>query len=155
MKVEPKKVITLEYQISLTTGEIVDSSELSGPFSYIHGIGSIIPGLEKGLEGMEEGEEKEIDIPAEEGYGQRNDELVMTVSKSQFPPDAQLVPGAEFYTYNEKGETIPFTIVEVNGENVTIDFNHPLAGKDLIAWVKVTGIRDATPEEIAHGHIHN
>ncbi len=154
MKVEPKKVVTLEYKITLATGELVDSSENSGPFTYIHGIGAIIPGLEKGLEGMEQGEEKEIEIPASEGYGNRNDELVTVVSRSQFPEDAQLEVGAEFYTYNDKGETIPFTIAAIDGDNVTIDFNHPLAGKDLVAWVKVIEVRDATPEEIAHGHVH-
>ena len=154
MKVEAKKVVTLEYKITLTTGELVDSSEISGPFTYIHGIGSIIPGLEKGLEGMEEGEEKEIEIPASEGYGERNEELITTVSRSQFPADANLEIGAEFYTYNDKGEAIPFTIADIDGDNVIIDFNHPLAGKDLIAWVRVVNVRNATPEEIAHGHVH-
>ncbi len=154
MKVEAKRVVTLEYKITLTTGELVDSSEMSGPFTYIHGIGAIIPGLEKGLEGMEEGEEKEIEIPASEGYGERNEELLTVVPRAQFPADANVEVGAEFYTYNEKGEAIPFTITSIDGENVTIDFNHPLAGKDLIAWVKVVGIREATPEEIAHGHVH-
>ena len=154
MKVSHKKVVTLEYKINLLSGELVDSSELSGPFSYIHGIGAIIPGLEKGLEGMDEGEEKEISIPAEDAYGVRNEELVTSVSKSQFPEDATIVPGAEFYTYNEKGEAIPFTIRDINGETVIIDFNHPLAGEDLMAWVKVVSVREASPEEIAHGHVH-
>ncbi len=154
MKVAPKTVVTLEYKITLTTGELVDSSEVSGPFSYVHGIGAIIPGLEKGIEGMDVGEEKEIEIPAAEAYGERNEDLVTSVSKSQFPADTELAPGMEFYTYNEKGEAIPFVIREINGDTVVIDFNHPLAGKDLIAWVKIVDVREASPEEIAHGHVH-
>ena len=155
MKVENKKVVTIEYEIKSSDGKKIDSSkDHEEDFSFIHGVGNVIPGLEKALTGMEEGEEKNISIVAAEAYGEKMEDAVQQVKKSDFPEGEELQVGAEFFTYDNKGQAIPFTIKEVNGDDVTIDFNHPLAGVDLEAWVKVVSVRDATPEEIAHGHVH-
>ena len=154
MKVENKKVVTIEYEIKRSTGEHVDSSKDHDDFSFIHGVGNVIPGLENALTGMEVGEEKNVAISAEDAYGERMDDALQHVKKSDFPEGEEIPVGAEFFTYDNKGQAIPFTIVSVEGDDVTIDFNHPLAGIALDAWVKVVDVRDATPEEIAHGHVH-
>ena len=155
MKIENKKVVEIEYEIKSGTGELIDSSkDHEENLTYIHGIGNLIPGLENALTGMGVGEEKKVSIKAADAFGKREDDLIQTAKRSDFPEDTELKVGEAFYTYDNKGQAISFTIKSINGEDITIDYNHPLAGIDIEAWVKVVDIRDATEEEIAHGHVH-
>ena len=99
------------------------------------------------------GEKAKIDVAAADAYGNKNDELVIKVQKSQFPADAQLNIGDVFQVNQDQGLP-PFTIVELQGEEVTLDGNHPLAGQDLTFDIEITEVREATDEEVAHGHAH-
>ena len=139
MKVGQDKVVTIRYTLQVE-GEVLDQGELS----YLHGHRNLIPGLEEALEGREEGEALQAHDP----------EGVQVVPLSAFPEDAEVVPGAQFYAQDMEGNPMPLTVVAVEGEEVTVDFNHPLAGKDLDFQVEVVKVREATPEELLHGHAH-
>ena len=152
-KVEKNKVVQIEYILRLPDGEVLDESK-GEPLAYIQGIGQLIPGLEKGIEGMTLGEERDIVVQPEDAYGEYMEDALQEVPKSAFQ-DTPVQPGMSFNVRTTDGRTIPVTIKEVKEETVVVDFNHPLAGKVLHFWVKVVGLRDATPEELQHGHIHN
>ena len=137
MKVGQDKVVTIRYTLQVE-GEVLDQGELS----YLHGHRNLIPGLEEALEGREEGEAFQAHVPAEKAYGPHD------------PEGVQVVPGAQFYAQDMEGNPMPLTVVAVEGEEVTVDFNHPLAGKDLDFQVEVVKVREATPEELLHGHAH-
>jgi len=148
-------VVSMEYTLTVD-GEVVDSSEGHGPVDFIQGQHHIIPGLEKALYGMAVGETKEITVSPEEGYGQPNPEAFMDVPKSEFPPEIPLEPGVGIQLRDPtSGQVFDAFIEEVGEETVRLNFNHPLAGKELHFQVKVVGIREATPEEISHGHVHH
>ena len=147
-------VVSLEYTLKVD-GEVIDSSEGHGPIDFIQGQGQIIPGLEKELYGMAVGESKEITISPAEGYGEPNPEAFMDVPKSEFPPEIPLEPGVGIQLRDPSGQVFDAFIEEVSEDTVRLNFNHPLAGKELNFQVKVVGIREATPEEIAHGHVHH
>ena len=141
---------------SLTVdGEIVDSTEQNDPIEFIFGQGNIIPGLEKELYGMKTGEKKSIIVPAAEGYGIYDPEALMTVSRSEFPSDIPLEPGTEITVQDEDGEVTVAIIETFDDETVTLNGNHPLAGKELYFEVEITGVREATAEELEHGHVHS
>ncbi|KGQ22266.1 FKBP-type peptidyl-prolyl cis-trans isomerase [Thermus filiformis] len=149
MKVEQDKVVTIRYTLEVE-GEVLDQGELS----YLHGHQNIIQGLEEALEGREEGEVVQAQVAPEKGYGPHDPEGVQVVPLSAFPEDAEVVPGAQFYAQDMEGNPMPLTVVAVEGEEVTIDFNHPLAGKTLDFQVEILKVRPATPEELEHGHVH-
>jgi FKBP-type peptidyl-prolyl cis-trans isomerase SlyD len=149
MKVEKDKAVTIRYTLRVD-GEVVDQGELP----YLHGHGQIIPGLEETLEGKSVGEKINVVVPPEKAYGQKNPEAVQVVPKSAFPEGSEVKVGEQFYAQDQSGQPMPFTITKVEGEDVTIDFNHPLAGKELNFEVEIVDVRDATPEELAHGHVH-
>lgn len=153
MEVSEKKVITIHYKGTLADGTVFDTSEGKEPLEFIYGIGMIIPGLEEGLEGLKEGDKKTVEVPADKAYGKRQEEAMQEVPKSQFPEDIELKEGLQLAAQGPQG-TIPVTVLEVGEENVKVDFNHPLAGKDLTFDVEVLGIREATKEELDHGHTH-
>ena len=116
-------------------------------------IGNLISGLENELEGKKEGDKFKITIPPEEAYGQRNQDLVRQVSRAAFKDVKDLQPGMRFQSKTERGTEV-FTVEKVEDEKVTIDGNHPLAGEALTFDVEVTGVREATEEEVSHGHVH-
>ncbi len=149
MKVERNKVVTIVYTLR-TNGEVVDQGELA----YLHGHGQIIPGLEEALEGRHEGEAFAVSVPPEKGYGEPNPEGIQVVPKSAFPEGSEVAVGEQFYAQDPSGQPLPFVITAVEGDEVTIDFNHPLAGQVLDFEVEITAIRDASEEELAHGHAH-
>ncbi len=154
MIVEKNKVVSIEYSLKNSSGELIDTSDGSGPFSFIHGIGSVIPGLEKALEGKKEGESFQIIIPPEDAYGNRDDSLMQTIPRNQFAEDVgEITPGMKFQAQTEHGVQI-ITVANVQGDDITIDVNHPLAGETLSFDVKILDIREATEEELAHGHAH-
>ena len=153
MKVASKCVVSLDYSLHLGDGEVIDSSDGGEPLTYLHGNGQIIPGLEKQLEGMDVGQSKQVVILAAEGYGERDPEAVQQVSRGQFG-DRPLKEGDEFIAVDDHHNEMPVRIEKIEGDRVTVDFNHPLAGKTLHFSVTVKQVREASAEELSHGHAH-
>ena len=143
----------MHYKLTSPEGEVLDSSEGKAPLAYLHGHGNIIPGLEKQLEGKASGDKLVVEVPAAEAYGERNPDLVVEAARSQFPEDVDLEPGMRFQAQTPQGNRIA-EIKAIDGDKVTVDTNHPLAGVDLKFDVEITDIRKASPEEIDHGHVH-
>lgn len=154
MKIEKNKAVSIHYTLTLTSGEEVDSSAGKDPLSIIVGAQQIIPGLENELIGMELGEKKKIVVQPEEGYGIKNDELLHTVNKEQVPNAEDMKVGEILRAQGENGEVFEGVVIESDEQNLTVDFNHPLAGEELTFDTEIVTIRDATKEEIEHGHIH-
>lgn len=153
MQVANDKVITIDYTLTDQEGEVLDSSKEQGPLTYLHGAGNIIPGLEAALEGKSAGDQLKVTIEPEEAYGLRDDALVQAIPRANFPDD-DIEIGMRFRAEGHGGSRI-FTVVEVNDDEVTVDANHPLAGQKLSFDVTVVKVRDATAEELSHGHVHD
>ena len=148
-------VVQLDYTLTLANGEIYDSSDETGPLEYIQGQGPIISGLEEALYGMAVGDEKDVVVTPDVGYGEYDPEAVQTLPRDVFPAEMELEPGMPIDLYDEDAdEEIEAFIAEVDDEGVVVDFNHPLAGETLNFHVKVVGVRPATDEELDHGHVH-
>lgn len=153
MKIASNHVVSIDYTLKSNEGDIIDSSEDRAPLEYIQGVGNLIPGLEKELEGKEAGDKVNAVVAPEEGYGIRNEELVQTVQKSQFQNPGDVREGAQFQV--QAGEQVRIaTITDVEGDDVTLDLNHPLAGETLHFDVEVKEVREASAEELDHGHVH-
>ena len=129
--IEKGKKVKIHYKGTLTDGNVFDSSEGRDPLEFEMGAGNVIPGFEKGVANMKVGEKKTIHIPYAEAYGKRQNEMKMKVERTQLPPDLTPKNGMELQMQTPEGQTIPVKIVEVTDETVTIDANHPLAGRDL------------------------
>jgi len=153
MIIEKDRVVSIDYKLQDTEGEVLDSSEGSEPLVYLHGNDNIIAGLEKHLAGKKAGDLVDCLVPAAEAYGLRDDSLVVKVERSEFGPGAEIEVGMQFEAHSEGGAQL-VTVVGVEGDEVTIDANHPLAGEDLHFTVKVMDVREATAEELEHGHVH-
>jgi FKBP-type peptidyl-prolyl cis-trans isomerase SlyD len=154
MAIEANKVVTMNFKLTDDQGNILDSTEHGGPFSYLTGKNNILPKLEEAVNNMIIGTKKQIKLDAENAYGNYNEQIVQVVGKENFPEDFVLEVGMEYMASNPDGVQMPFVITEVRDEDVTIDFNHPLAGKNLNFDVELIDVRDATQEELAHGHVH-
>lgn len=148
------KVVGLAYQLTDDQGAVVDASDAKDPFFYLHGASQIVPGLENALVGLKQGDKKKVQVSPEEGYGETNPSLVMTVQRSQFPAGSELEEGMQFQAESPEGQAMVFTIAGVEGDDITIDGNHPMAGKTLHFAIEVLSVRDATEEEKTHGHAH-
>jgi FKBP-type peptidyl-prolyl cis-trans isomerase SlyD len=153
MQVGDNKVVSIHYTLKNENGEVLDSSENREPLSYIHGQGNIIPGLENALTGAESQAEIDVTVTPEEGYGERHEQLIQDVPMSAFEGVDEVKPGMQFQAQTESGPRV-ITVQEVGEEEVKIDGNHPLAGETLHFKVKVDEVRDASDEEIEHGHVH-
>jgi len=153
-QVSEDMVIGLEYTLRLDDGEVVDTSTGRGPLQFLQGHGQIIPGLEKELYGMDLDEEKEVVVQPEEGYGQRKPDAFQEFPKSAFPEGAEIQPGMAVQLVDQQGAPHMAFVEEVRDETVLLDLNHPLAGETLHFEVKVVTLRDATEEELEHGHVH-
>ena len=153
MEIKKDRVVTIDYSLSDDFGRIIDSSEENEPLVYLHGNDNIIPGLERELEGKIPGETLSCSIPPTDAYGERNESLVFKVNKKDFGDNVEVAAGMQFEAHGEDG-TLIVTVVNVDGEEVTLDANHPLAGETLHFDVKVVDVREATPEELEHGHAH-
>lgn len=148
-------VVTLEYSLRLDDGREIDRSDSEEPLQFLQGHGQIIPGLENALYGMTIGEEKHVVVEPAKGYGEYDPEDVDTMPRDAFPADLRLAKGVRLALRDsDTGEQFEATVTEVRPENVALDFNHPLAGRTLYFDVKVAGLRQATDEELAHGHVH-
>jgi FKBP-type peptidyl-prolyl cis-trans isomerase SlyD len=146
-------VVSIDYTLTVD-GEVVDSTEGDEPLMFLQGHQNIIPGLERELSGMKIGDSKKVVVPPTEAYGEIDPDNIIDVPRSEFPAEIPLDPGTELEVKNADGEVLSATIAEVNPNNVKLDFNHPLAGKQLDFDVTVTDLREATEEELAHGHVH-
>lgn len=153
-EVRSEVVVSLDYTLTVD-GELVDSSEETGPIQFIQGSGDVIPGLEREIEGMKLDESRDVRISPEDAYGEIDPEAIVDIPRQDFPSDVPPEPGAEIEVHDNDGNTLDARIVDVKTDAVTLDFNHPLAGKILDFQVKVVGLRDLTAEERAHGHLHN
>jgi FKBP-type peptidyl-prolyl cis-trans isomerase SlyD len=151
--VDKNLVISMDYELKVN-GEVIDASETDDPIIFIQGQGNIITGLEKAIQGMAIGDAKEVLIKASEGYGEYDPENIVEVPKAEFPADIPQEVGIEISVNDEDGEEMTAFIEEISLDVITLNFNHPLAGKDLNFKVKITGIREATAEELEHGHVH-
>ncbi len=140
MKVENGKTVQIHYEGRLEDGTVFDSSKEREPLEFVFGEGRLIPGLEKGLEGMEEGEKKEIFVEAKDAYGERNPEALQKVPRSELPADITPEVGMQLIAQTETAE-VPVTITEVGEDYIVVDFNHPLAGKNLIFDVEVVSVK--------------
>lgn len=153
MQIDKHKVVTIDYTLKDDAGNLIDQSE-GGAFAYLHGEGNIIPGLETALVGKSSGEEVTVSISPEEGYGVRDDDKTQAVPREMFSSEAEIEAGMQFHAEGPEGQTLVVTVVEVGENEVTVDGNHPLAGVHLNFEVKVIDVREATAEEISHGHVH-
>jgi FKBP-type peptidyl-prolyl cis-trans isomerase SlyD len=154
MQVAQDKVVSIDYTLTGPQGEVLDSSQDRGPLTYLQGVGNIIPGLEKQLEGKSTGDQVKVTVPAAEAYGERDERLVQPVPRDSFKGVERLEPGMRFQASGPNGAQGVVTIVSVDQNEVTIDANHPLAGVPLTFDVTVVDVRDATEEERAHRHAH-
>lgn len=153
MQIAKDAVVAIDYELTDDDGQVIDSSKDAEPLKYLHGFGNIIPGLEKALDGKASGDQLNVSIEPEDGYGQRHDELQQVVSRENFG-GADIEMGMRFRVPSESGQDLIMTIVAINGDEVTIDGNHELAGVRLHFDVTIRDVREATEEEISHGHAH-
>lgn len=153
MQIAANKVVQIHYTLTDNDGEVLDSSEGKDPLAYIHGMGNLIPGLEDALVGRYVGDKFQVTIAPEEAYGLRDDDLVQRVPKDAFQGVEEILPGMQFHAQSPDGAQL-FTVIEVADDEVLLDGNHPMAGITLNFDVEVTAIRDATAEEMDHGHVH-
>jgi len=153
LKVADGQVIVMEYTLQVD-GEIIDTSVGHGPIEFLQGRGNIIPGLEQALYGMTVGESKDVVVAPGDGYGEMDGEAYMEVPRDQFPEDIPMETGTQIELHDEAGQPMVARIDRVGETSVRLDFNHPLAGKELHFAVKIAGLRPATPEELEHGHVH-
>ena len=153
MQVSAQKVVFIHYTLTSEEGEVIDSSEGHAPLAYIHGHGNIIPGLENALLGKAAGDKIKVTIPPEDGYGLHDEELIQTVPIDAFHGVDEILPGMQFHTETPEGIQL-VTVVKVEGDEVILDGNHPMSGLTLNFDVEVTDVRDATEEELNHGHVH-
>lgn len=154
MSLTKNKVASVAYTLTVDD-KVIDQADKASPMTFIHGVGGMIPGFEKALEGKTVGESFSISVEPSEAYGIRNEDLTQDVSRAMFEniPDDQLIAGAQFQAQTDAGVEV-ITIAGVEGDLVKIDANHPLADKTLHFEVEMLDIRDATEEELAHGHVH-
>lgn len=152
-KITENSVVSLDYTLTNDAGDILDKSE-NGQFVYLHGSNNIIPGLENALADKALNDEFKVTIEADDAYGQKDDSKKQVVNREMFEADSPIEEGMQFHAQSPEGEMLMITVTEINGDEITIDGNHPLAGERLHFDVKVTELREATKEELEHGHVH-
>jgi FKBP-type peptidyl-prolyl cis-trans isomerase SlyD len=152
--IEVDKVVTFHYVLRNDSGSVIDRSQTDAPLEYLHGSGAIVPGLERALEGKAAGEKLKVAVPPEDGYGARDPNGRQEFPRDDFPEDLMIEPGMQLMVENEEGDEVPVWVLSVDARRVTLDLNHPLAGEKLHFEVDVVSIRDATAEELEHGHPH-
>ena len=154
MLIADQHVVAIDYTLTNEAGEVIDSSAGSEPLVYLHGASNIIPGLENALTGKAVGDELEVTVEPEEAYGEYSAELITVLGREMFEGVDQLEVGVQFHASGPDGGMQIVTIRDIDGDQITIDGNHPLAGQQLNFKVKVANIRAASAEEVAHGHVH-
>jgi len=163
--IQPNTHVTVDYELRDDEGDLIDASEGDDgePIRYVHGYGMLVPGLEAALAGLKAGDEREILVPAEAGYGERDEDLVLEIERAEFPEPKAVEVGDEFVAESPDGDEMVMTVVELRDDRVVVDANHPLAGMSLRYVVKIRDVREATVSEIeraasdldeAHEHVH-
>jgi FKBP-type peptidyl-prolyl cis-trans isomerase SlyD len=147
-------VVSMEYTLTVD-GEVLDTSNDAGPLQFLAGYDNIVPGLEREMVGMKIGESKDVVVLPVDGYGEFDEDAFMEVPRSEFPTDMELEAGLELNVSDEDGQHQMAFVASFNEEVVRLDFNHPLAGAELQFNVKVVGLREASQEELDHGHAHD
>lgn len=153
MKIAHEKVVSIHYTLTDNAGTVLDSSSGGHPLAYLHGFGNIIPGLENALEGKATGDKLSVTVEPGQGYGERDEGLVQAVPRTAFKGVKELAPGMQFQAQGPQGTRL-VVVTQVTEDLVTVDANHPLAGQTLHFEVEVSEVRDATGEELEHGHVH-
>ncbi len=153
MQISTNSVVTINYTLKNDQGETLDESQ-DNSFLYLHGAGGIIPGLEGQLEGKSAGDEFSAHIEPEDGYGVRDDSMVQVVPRNMFESDHPVEEGIQFHAESPEGDTLTVTVTKIEGDEITVDGNHPLAGIALNFDIKIAEVREASKEEIEHGHVH-
>ncbi len=154
LTIQKNHVVSIDYTLKNDEGKVLDTSSGRDPMTYLHGVGMLIPGMENALEGKSEGDDFSISIAPADAYGDRNDSLLHKVERKELAhlPDLEL--GMELQVKTNDGSPLVMTIVDLSDETVVLDGNHPLAGMTLNFAIQVRNIREATQEEISHGHVH-
>ena len=153
MEIAKDRVVSIDYTLTGDQGQVLDTSKGRGPLAYLHGANNIIPGLENALQGKSQGDQVNITIAPEQAYGQHDQNLVQVVPRKAFQGAPTIAPGMQFQGNTHAGPRV-ITVTKVEGDDITIDANHPLAGQTLNFDVNVVEVRDATAEELSHGHVH-
>jgi FKBP-type peptidyl-prolyl cis-trans isomerase SlyD len=153
MQIAENTVASFHYTLTNDAGEVLDSSRGREPLLYLHGAGNIVPGLEQAMEGRGPGDTFKVDVAPEQGYGKRHDGLIQKVPREAFQGVDQLEVGMQFQASGPQG-AMSVTITAIEGDQVTVDGNHPLAGETLHFDIEVADVREASAEEMAHGHVH-
>jgi len=147
-------VVSIHYTLKNDAGEVMDSSEGAEPLAYLHGNNNLIPGLENELQGKATGAKFSATIEPKDAYGEINEDFIQTISKQMFQGVDDVTVGMTFVAQGENGQQRQVRVVEVDGDDITIDANHPMAGQTLHFDVEVVEVREATEQEIQHGHVH-
>jgi FKBP-type peptidyl-prolyl cis-trans isomerase SlyD len=154
MLITRNKVVRIDYTLTSDSNEVIDSSAGGEPLVYLHGARNIIAGLENALDGKQPGESLNVRIEPAEAYGERDDRLVQLVPREMFEGGLEIQVGMQFHSADPEGNVAMVTVTQVTDDTITVDANHPLAGMPLTFAVTVVEVRDATPEELEHGHVH-
>ncbi|MBU2707473.1 peptidylprolyl isomerase [Zooshikella marina] len=152
--IEKNTVVSFHYTLTNAEGDVLDRSEQDAPMTYLHGAGNIIPGLESALVGKTTGDQLKVTVAPEEGYGEKHSDLIQTVSRELFEGVEDIQAGMQFQAQSPDGNVQVIRVVGVDGDEITIDANHPLAGETLHFEVEITQVREAAAEELEHGHAH-
>jgi FKBP-type peptidyl-prolyl cis-trans isomerase SlyD len=151
MKIEKDTVVTLRYKVAEANGKLIEESR--EPMVYLHGgYDNTLPKIEAALDGREAGYEVMLQLKPEDAFGTRDESLLRTIPKKEFPPGVKV--GGQLEGRTDAGEPHVFHVMKIKGDTVHLDGNHPLAGKELRFSIKVMGVRAATGEEIEHRHVH-
>jgi FKBP-type peptidyl-prolyl cis-trans isomerase SlyD len=153
MQIANKTAVSIHYTLTNDVGEEIDSTAGGEPMVYLHGSGSIMTGLEKALDNKKSGDKLSLRIEAADAYGEYSDDMIQVVSRDMFDGIDKLEVGMQFHTAANSGSGI-ITVLLVDGDDVTIDGNHPMAGQALNFDVEIVSVRLATKEELSHGHVH-
>jgi FKBP-type peptidyl-prolyl cis-trans isomerase SlyD len=154
LKIQKNAVVVADFQLFDGGGELVDSSASGGPLTYLHGADELLPGLEQALAGHGVGDALTVELTPEEAFGERDEALVDRAPRANFPGIEHIERGMQFQTEMDDGAPIVVTVIDVDDHWVTVDGNHEMAGRHLRFELEVVEVREATPEEIAHGHVH-
>ncbi len=153
MSIVDNSVVSFHYTLTNSKGEVLDKSDQE-PLAYLHGGGNIIPGLEKALLGKKAGDKLVVTVEPAEAYGVRDDKLIQNVPRRAFQGIKDIKAGMSFTAQGDAGQPMRVVVTRVSGDMVTVDGNHPLAGETLTFDVEITDVREASEEELAHGHVH-
>jgi FKBP-type peptidyl-prolyl cis-trans isomerase SlyD len=154
MLIARNKVVLIDYTLTDDQQQVLDRSAAGEPLAYLHGASNIIPGLESALEGKRAGDQLSVRVAASEAYGERDERLVQQVPREMFEDSQEIQVGMQFHSGDDDGNVTIVTVTSLTDDTVTVDANHPLAGVPLNFAVTIVEVRDATADEMTHGHVH-